>query len=93
MALNRSPEFCLKLTYRYMLKADHVHHDTLGVAMFGPQDNNLNNLSRGPLGVATYQTSTLYALWFQKRFFHVFPIEAYVKHVTHEARSFLDKGI
>ena len=23
-ALKRSPEFCLKLTYRYLLKADHV---------------------------------------------------------------------
>ena len=24
MTINRSPEFCLKLTYRYLLKADHV---------------------------------------------------------------------
>ena len=30
MALNRSPEFCLKLTYRYLLKAGHVPVDTRG---------------------------------------------------------------
>ena len=34
-ALNPSPEFSLKLTYRYLLKADHVHGDTLGGANFG----------------------------------------------------------
>ena len=28
VALNRSPEFCLKLTYRYLLKAGHVPGDT-----------------------------------------------------------------
>ena len=28
VALYRSPEFCLKLTYRYLLKADHVPRDT-----------------------------------------------------------------
>ena len=27
-ALNRSTEFCLKLTYRYLLKAGHVPGDT-----------------------------------------------------------------
>ena len=37
MALNRSPEFCLKLTYRYLLKADHVTDDTWGGANFGPR--------------------------------------------------------
>ena len=29
-ALNCSPEFCLKLTYRYLLNAGHVPSDTLG---------------------------------------------------------------
>ena len=29
MALNRSPKFCLKLTYRYLLKAGNVPGDTL----------------------------------------------------------------
>ena len=33
MVLNRSPEFCLKLTYRYMLKAGHVP----GGVNFGPR--------------------------------------------------------
>ena len=33
-ALNRSPEFCLKLTYRYLLKAGHVPGDTWGGANF-----------------------------------------------------------
>ena len=28
MALNRPPEFCLKLAYRYLLKAGHVPGDT-----------------------------------------------------------------
>ena len=36
MALNRSPEFCLKLTYRYLLKAGHVPVDTWGEAIFYP---------------------------------------------------------
>ena len=34
MALNQSPEFCLKLTYRYLLKAVHVFGDE---ANFGPR--------------------------------------------------------
>ena len=34
-ALNRSPEFCLKLTNRYLLKAGHVPGDTWGGANFG----------------------------------------------------------
>ena len=34
-ALIRSPEFCLKLTYRYLLKAGHVPGDTWGWANFG----------------------------------------------------------
>ena len=36
-AMNRSPEFCLKLTYRYLLKAGHVPGDTWGAANFGPR--------------------------------------------------------
>ena len=36
VALNRSPEF-FKLTYRYLLKADHVPGDTWGGAIFGPR--------------------------------------------------------
>ena len=37
VALNRSPEFCLKLKYRNLLKADHVPGDTWGGAIFGPK--------------------------------------------------------
>ena len=37
MALNSSPEFCLKLTYMYLLKAGHDHDDTWGEANFGPR--------------------------------------------------------
>ena len=36
VTLNRSPEFCLKFTYRNMLKADHVPGDTWGGAIFAP---------------------------------------------------------
>ena len=53
MALNRLPEFCLKLTYRYLLKAGNVP----GVGQFLPQENNLNKLGRGLLGHTTYQIS------------------------------------
>ena len=35
VALNRSPEFCLKLTCRYLLKAGHVPDDTRGGINFG----------------------------------------------------------
>ena len=44
MALNCSPEFCLKLTYRYLLKADNVPGDTLGGAIFGPRGIIWSNL-------------------------------------------------
>ena len=35
VALNRSHEFCLKLTYRYMLKGDHVPGDAWGGVSLG----------------------------------------------------------
>ena len=37
VALNHSPEFCLKLTYRNLLKADHVPGDTLGKPFLAPR--------------------------------------------------------
>ena len=37
MALNYSPEFCLKLTYGYLLKAGHVPGDTWGGVNFAPR--------------------------------------------------------
>ena len=54
MALYRSPEFCLKLTFWYLLKADHVPGDTW-CGPFWPQENNSNKLGRSPLGDATCQ--------------------------------------
>ena len=44
MALNGSPGFCLKLSYRYLLKADHVPGDTWGGAIFGHRGLSLTNL-------------------------------------------------
>ena len=44
MALNRSPEFCLKPTYRYLLKADNVPGDTRGGNIFPPGAFFLTNL-------------------------------------------------
>ena len=55
VALIRSPEFCLKLTYTSLLKADHVPKVTPGASHFWPQGNYLNKLGRGSLGDATYQ--------------------------------------
>ena len=43
-ALNRSLEFCLKLTYRYLLKAGHVPDDTWGGANFGTRGIIWTNL-------------------------------------------------
>ena len=40
------------------------------------------SLGRGSLGNATYQISRLLAFWLQTRFFHVFPIYAFEKHVN-----------
>ena len=55
MALNSSPDFCLKLTYRYLLKAGQLRR-----GQFWPQGHNLNKLGIGPLGYATYQILCLY---------------------------------
>ena len=51
MALNRSPEFCLMLTYRNLLKAGHVPIDTWVIK--GRFWHNLNKLGGGPLSHAT----------------------------------------
>ena len=37
VALNPSPEFCLKLTYRNLLKADHVPNDIWGKPFMVPK--------------------------------------------------------
>ena len=58
MALNRLHEFCLKLTYRNLLKADHVPGETWGKP-FSVQGHYLNKLGRGPLGDASYRISRL----------------------------------
>ena len=54
-----------------------------GGAAFLTQDNNLNNLYRGPLGKAMYQISKAWAFCFQtRRFLMFFPMWVYVKQVT-----------
>ena len=58
---------------------------------FWPQEHNLNKLG-SPTGDAKNQISNFLALSFQKRFFHVFPIKAYVKHVTTRAGPFWPQG-
>ena len=40
MILNRSPEFCVKLICRYLLKAGHFPGDTWG-GHFWPQGHNI----------------------------------------------------
>ena len=51
----------------------------VGQSQFGRQGHNLNKHGKGLLDDASYQILRLYALWFQtRRFFHVFPILAYV---------------
>ena len=45
MALDRSPEYCLKLLYRFLLKADHFPGDTWG-GHFWTKGHNLNKFGR-----------------------------------------------
>ena len=74
MALNRLPEFCLKLLYRYLLKAGHFPGDTCS-GHFCTQGHNFNKLGRSPVDDATYQISMLYRpCGFRQEVFHVFPI-------------------
>ena len=59
-ALNRSPEFNSKLTYRYLLIAGHDPGDTWGATNFGTRGIIcLNKLGNGPLCHATCQVSRL----------------------------------
>ena len=44
VALKRSPEFCLKLTNRYLLKADHVPGDPGAGPFWGPRGIIYTNL-------------------------------------------------
>ena len=46
--------------------------DPRDVAKFDPQGHELHSLCRGPLVIATYQISKLWALWFQRRLFFFF---------------------
>ena len=48
-----SPEFCLKLICRYLLKAGHFPRETWK-CQFLPQGHNLNKLGKSPLGDAAY---------------------------------------
>ena len=55
---NRSPEFCLKLTYRNLLKADRVPGDTLGKPVLVKMVL-FEQIGRGPLGDTTCQIPRL----------------------------------
>ena len=47
--------------------------DPRGVAKFDPGGHDWHNLCRGPLAIATYKISKLWALWYQRRrFFNFF---------------------
>ena len=63
MTLNRSPEFCLKLMYRYVSKAGYVPGDIWGGPILA-QGHNLNTLGRGHLGLMVYD----------KKIFPCFPL-------------------
>ena len=58
MTLKRSPDFCLKFIYSYLLKAGHIPGDTCG-DHFWPLGHNFNKLGTGSLGDAKYQISRL----------------------------------
>ena len=58
-ALNRSPEYYLKLTYRGISRKLAMFLVTPGVGLIWPQGNNLKKVGRGPLGYATNQISKL----------------------------------
>ena len=62
-----------------------------GAGHFLPQRHNLNKLGRCRLGYATYKISRLYTLSDKKNIF-VFPIYAYVKHMTTGMGPFLAPG-
>ena len=50
-----------------LYKPMYVKHVPPAWGYFWPHGYNLNKFSRGLLGYATYQTSRLYAFWFQTR--------------------------
>ena len=58
MALKHSPDFCLKLIYRHLLKAGHLPGDTCS-GHFWHKGHNFNKLGKGSLGDAKYQISRL----------------------------------
>ena len=64
MALKRSPEICLELIYRYLLKAGHLPGDTC-CGHFWPHGHNFNKVGRSPVDDATYQISMLYSMALQ----------------------------
>ena len=74
MALNHSPEFCLKLIYRYLLKTGHFPGDDWG-GHFLPQCHKLYTLCRSLLGDVTLpDINALVLVVSDKKIFHVFPI-------------------
>ena len=67
----------------------------LGQDHFRPQDHNLNKLGRGPLVLVMLHTkyqSSICLVVLDKKIFYVFPIEAYVSHVTPGTGPFMAHG-
>ena len=64
--------FRQKICFTFSLNRLSKTNDPQGGTVFWPQGYNSFKLGRGPLGDATYQISSLQALWFQTNgFFHI----------------------
>ena len=61
---------------------------------FRPQDHNLNKLGRGPLVLVMLHTKYQSSMpcGFRQEDFYVFPIEAYLSHVTPGTGPFMAHG-
>ena len=80
MVLKCLAEVCLKLTYRYLFKADHVPGDTWSGAFFGPRGIILLHIK--------YQGPRPYGFRQEEYFPFFSPKLVYVKHVSPGAGHF-----
>ena len=93
MALNPSPEFCLKLTwYRYLLKADHVPGDTWGEASFGPRSIIWTNLVEATRWCYISNIKALGLVVSEEKIFSCFPYISHCKTCDPWGRPFLAPG-
>ena len=71
----------------------YPRHPPPGRGLYEPQGHGWQDLSRGPLYIATDKIRKLWALWFQRRrFFYVFPIVSLWELMTPGAGPFLTPG-